>query len=139
MKKVISIIGLMLAVFVSNAQDGSWTIRMNTKLLFSARAENENANSIKIKSSEWRKNGFLEVSYKENDLNTWIRSFLFFDEEDNQLLNKDSTTYSKITMSSLRKAFAGKKEVRIYTIVAPVDPNIAIRIRRVHLCTLKLQ
>lgn len=138
MKKIVWITGLILTVLATTAQDGSWTIRMNTKLLLSARKENETTNSIKIKSSEWKKNGFLEVSYKENDLNTWIRSFLFFDEEDNQLLNKDSTTYSKITLSSIRKAFTGKKEVRIYTIVAPVDPKIAIRIRRVHLCTLKL-
>lgn len=138
MKRITGFLIALLIAAASSAQDGSWTIKMNTKQILSARAENETANTLAVKKSEWKKNGYLEISFRETDLNTWKRSFLFFDEEDNQLLNKENTTYSKITVSSLRTLFNDKKEIRIYTVVAPVDPNIAIRIRRVHLCTLKL-
>jgi hypothetical protein len=138
MKKILGILFFVSACIASSAQSGSWVIRMNTKELMAAREENEAEHAKTIKSSEWKKKGFLEISFKEAELNTWKRSFLFFDENDNELLNKENTTYTKIPLSALRKLFVGKKEIRIYTVVAPLDPNIAIRIRRVHLCTLKL-
>ncbi len=119
-------------------QGNSWRVKLNNTLLLAANKEDEKANTRKVKLTEWKKNGWLAISYTESELKTWIRSFLFFDEKDNQLLAKDSTTFAKIPVATLRKLFTGKKELRIYTIVAPVDPNIAIRIRRVHLCTLKL-
>lgn len=122
----------------ADAQSDSWKIRMNNKILLATSHEDEKVNTKKITSSEWKKSGSLEIIFKEGEPNTWRRSFLFFDAEDNQLLSKDSTTRAKISLSALRKLFKGKKEIRIYTVISPLDPNIAIRIRRVHLCTLKL-
>ena len=122
----------------ADAQSGSWKIRMNNKSLLATSHEDEKVNTKKIISSEWKKSGNLEIIFKEAEPNTWRRWFLFFDAEDNELLSKDSTTNAKISLSALRKLFIGKKEIRIYTVISPLDPNIAIRIRRVHLCTLKL-
>lgn len=72
----------------------------------------------------------------------WIRSLMFFDENDNDLLRKDSiSATTKIDNAAIKQLFAGKKKIRIYTISLPTDPNLAarIRVRRVHLCTLELQ
>jgi hypothetical protein len=141
MNKLLFIITLLFTSFLSSAQDAqdSWKVKLNNKLLLATSREDERANRKTVKSSEWKKSGWLEIRYKEADPGFWKRYFLFNDEEDHQLLTKDSVTHAKIAIASLRKLFAGKKEIRIYTIVSPLDPNIAVRLRRVHLCTLHLQ
>ena len=137
MKKSFLFSSLMVAILFAQAQD-SWTIKLNHILLLATSREDEKANTKKIKPAAWKKNSTLEIRYTQSDSFSWRRSFLFFDEQDNQLLAKDSVTYSSIPLALLRKLFTGKKEIRVYTIVSPVDPKMAIRIRRVHLCTLKL-
>ena len=122
---------------ITEAQD-SWTVKLNNKLLLTASKEDTVANTKKISRLEWRKSGYLEISYKESEPGIWNRSFLFNDENDNQLLNKDSVTYTKIANTTLRKLFAGKKKMVIYVVIAPKNPMIMIRIRRMHLCTLLL-
>lgn len=104
--------------------------------------ENKDNNTQKVKLAELKNNCFLEVAYKENPAKKdWKRSFLFFDENDNELLRKHSTTSTKISGTELKKLFAGKKKIVIYTVSLPTNPDLAarIRVRRVHLCTLELQ
>jgi len=120
------------------AQSGSWIIRLNNKTILSTRQEDAIKNVKKIKLTDWKKSGKLEIIFTEDEKNTWMRYFLLVDEKDNELLRKDSTTHAKISLAVLRKAFAGKKLIKIYTTISPLDPNIAIRMRRVHLCTLQL-
>lgn len=123
---------------MAEAQD-SWTIKLNNKVLLTASKEDTPANTKKIKAIDWRKSGFLEVNYKEADPNSiWRWSFLFYDEKDNQLLVKDSVTHTKISTVTLRKIFAGKKKIVICAMQAPKNPMIAIRVRRIYLCTLLL-
>ena len=138
MKKNLLLLSLLCIAMYADAQSGSWKIRMNNKTLLATSHEDEKVNTKKIISSEWKKSGSLEIIFKEAEPDTWKRSFLFFDAEDNQLLAKENTTHAKVSLSALRKLFKGKKDIRIYTVISPLDPNIAIRIRRVHLCTLKL-
>lgn len=91
-----------------------------------------------MKVSDWNKSGYLEILFTENEKDTWIRSFLFYDKADNEILRKDSTVHAKISIKELKKLFVHKKEILIYTTIAPVNPNMVIRMRRVHLCTLQL-
>lgn len=137
MKKIFLFGSLFIATLISHAQD-SWTIKLNNNLVLTSSREDEKANTKKIRSADWKKNGNLEIRYKQSDSFLWIRSFLFCDEQDNQLLSKDSVTYSLLPLTAIRKLFSGKREIRIYTIVSPANPKMAIRVRRVHLCTLKL-
>lgn len=139
MKRFLLIATVILSGIFAHAQEGKWKIKINGKTLLYTSIEDEKNNTKKISSSDWRKPGYLEIIYTEADPSFWRRSFLFNDEKDNQLLSKDSTTKAKIPFSTLRKLFAGKKEVVIYTVASPVNPDIAVRIRRVHLCTLKLR
>ena len=138
MKKILVLTSLLLLTVVVQAQKGSWTIRVNNKTILYTRQEDPVKNVKKIKAADWKKSGKLEILFAEDEKNTWMRSFQLVDELDNDILRKDSTTHPSISLVELRKLFAGKKQVRIYTTISPLDPNIAIRIRRVHLCTLQL-
>lgn len=138
MKVLSFLLAFVLMAPVMQAQD-SWKIALNKKTVLISSQSNELLNTRKIKSTDWAKNGYLEINYKEADTGFWRRSFQFDDEAGNQLFSKDSTTNAKIPLSVLRKLFAGKKEVRIYTVASPLNPNIAVRMQRVHLCTLKLR
>jgi len=127
-----------------NAQPDSWKITWNKKVILETSKSNEAANVRKIKSADLNKNYTLEISYKVADVKKekdWIRSFIFFDETENEIARRDSTGIWKITSVELKKLFGDKKMLKIYTIAIPSDPNLAarVRVRRVHLCTLELQ
>ncbi|MFI5133394.1 MAG: hypothetical protein ACHQEB_03605 [Chitinophagales bacterium] len=98
----------------AHAQD-SWKIKLNNKIILSTNKEDEPGNVRKITPADWTKKGNLEISYKEA-----VPETIFFDEHDNQLLTKEKTFSAKITVES------------------PRNLNLAVRIRRVHLCTLEL-
>jgi hypothetical protein len=138
MKKVLFLTGILFTTLFVHAQKGSWVIRLNNKTILSARQEDVVKNVRTIKAAEWKKSGQFEIAFKEDDKDMWIRSFQFTDEQDNDLLRKDSTVHVRIPLAELRKLLAGKKQLIIYTTISPTDPNLAIRIRRVHLCTLQL-
>lgn len=120
------------------AQD-SWHIIMNKKTVLISSESNEELNTKNFNPSDWTKTGYLEINFKEATADFWRRSFQFDDETGNQLFQKDSTTKVKIPLTELRKIYTGKKEIKIYTVASPLNPNIAVRMQRVHLCTLKLQ
>lgn len=145
MKNFVLIIILLLITKLSDAQisatqkKDNWKISLNKKTVLIGSESNEVLNTKKINRTDWNKNGYLEINYIEADAGFWRRSFQFDDETGNQLYSKDSTTKVKIPLRDLRKIYAGKKEIKIYTVASPLDPNIAVRMQRVHLCTLKLQ
>lgn len=138
MKKIIFLTSLLFTTLFLSAQKGSWIIKLNNKIILSTRQEDAIKNVKKIKSADWKKSGKLEIIFTEDEKNTWMRSFQFVDEKDNDILRKDSTLHATISLVELRRLFAGKKKLTIYTTISPLDPGIAIRIRRVHLCTLQL-
>lgn len=132
---------LIFASSMTHAQD-SWKIKHNGKLIFSAAGEDEEKNNKSVKMSEFAKSGTLDILYKESiPRESWKRSILFFDENDNQLLSKDSVNaVTKVNNNTLHKLFTGKKKIRIYTVAIPTDPDLAarVRIRRIHLFTIEL-
>jgi hypothetical protein len=141
---------LLLLVFLgaytmTNAQtQDSWKIKWGNKALLSASTENEKANTRSLKKTDLSKNAFLEIDYKEADPakeKKWVRSFLFFDENDNELLRKENTRNLKLSSAELTKLFGDRKKLRIYTVSLPSDPALAatVRVRRVHLCSLELK
>jgi hypothetical protein len=118
------------------AQD-SWKITLNNKTLLNCNKSDETLNTKKIKSTDWNKNGFLEISYNKTSTSGWLHSMQFTDELGNQLLVKDSV-YAKIPTASLRKLTVGKKQLKIYMAISPSNPMISAPSRLLHLCTLKL-
>jgi len=143
MKKILLISILIFGYSVMHAQSDFWKITWNKKVILQTGENNESDKLRKIKAADLEKNYILEISYKEADAakREWIRSFMIFDEKDQQLLRKDSTRNMKITAAQLKKLFGDKKKLMIYTIAIPSDPDMAarVRVRRFHLCTLQLQ
>jgi hypothetical protein len=116
----------------------SWKISLNKITVISSSESNELTNIKKIKSTEWKKNGNLEVIYKETTPSSFLHSLQFTDESGNPLLIKDSTMTAKIPIASLRKLFKGKKQIKIYMMINPPNPMMMAPSRMLHLGTLKL-
>jgi ligand-binding SRPBCC domain-containing protein len=136
MKILFYLLSFILTAPVMHAQE-SWKITLNNKTVLSTSNPDETLNTKKIKSTEWKKNGFLEISYIETPPSNWLHSIQFDDETGNQLLSKDSV-YAKIPVATIRKLMAGKKQLKIYMVVSPSNPESMVPSRRHHLCTLKL-
>jgi hypothetical protein len=132
----------MIASASVEAQPDSWTVSLNKKVLLSANKESEQENIAAIKKSDIDKIGELEIVYNEANPNTaWKRTIGIFDENDKPLFEKAEILQIKISTADLRKLVDGKTKIKIYTWAIPKDPAkaAAIRIRRVHLCTLEIK
>jgi len=139
-------LNLFLAVLTISccAQDGvSWQIKHDTKKVFSATEENENANTFSITLPDLTEKGCFTISYHEMNTGSrgkWIRTIAVYDQKDNELLKKQSPSM-KVTDAQMKKMLSENKTIKIYTWALPKDPEEAarIRIRRVHLCTIVLR
>lgn len=137
MKRFITIITLLTSTIFASAQD-SWKISLNKITVLTSNKSDDLLNVKKVKTTEWKKNGYLEVIYKEANPSTWLHALQFTDELGNQLLVKDSVTSAKIPIAALRKLFAGKKQLKIYMLINPPNPMMMAPSRMIHLITLKL-
>src|SRR5262245_31785092 len=118
MKKTFLLITLSLAYMLSQAQSDSWKIKWNKKVLLETTKSDENGNIKRIKKSELNKSYSLEITYKEADAKkekAWRRSILFFDDNNQEILRKDSTRNVKLSAAELKKLFGDKNKIRIYT------------------------
>lgn len=137
MKNYLTLVSFLLLTHFMQAQN-SWKISLNKITVLISNESNEALNTKKIKSTDWKKNGYLEVSYKETTPSAWLHSLQFTDESGNPLLVKDSTTTAKIPIAVLRKLFAGKKQLKIYMVINPPNPMMMAPSRMLHLGTLRL-
>jgi len=119
----------------------SWEIKWNGETILSANTEDNEKNTRKVSIVKSFKDPVLEIDYNDGSREGLKRSFLIFGKSDNELLRLDSTWSADITKETLMKALGGAKELQIYTIALPTDPEMAarVRVRRVHLCTLTLK
>jgi DNA polymerase II small subunit/DNA polymerase delta subunit B len=111
---------------------------MNKKIVISSAVSDEKINQKAIRSTEWKKTGYLEVRYKEQTKSNWKHMFQLTDEAGIEILNKEEAVSAKWQLSSLRKLFAAKKEIKIYMIISPPNSMMAAPSRMIHLGTLKL-
>jgi hypothetical protein len=137
MKRSFTLLPIILLASVCTAQD-SWKIVLHKRLLLTGKGVDEDKNVRIIKSSDWKKSGYLEVSYREEQPTTWLHSIRFADENGNEQLVKDSVKYVKVATTTLRKLFAGKKQVKVFMVISPPDPMMMAPARMIHLATLKL-
>ncbi|MFM2337470.1 MAG: hypothetical protein RL115_663 [Bacteroidota bacterium] len=140
MKKIgLLLIATTIATVGLFAQKGKWKVCLNKKTLLETTQEDASKNVRTISLKEWNKNGYLELQYKETEKDIWFyRHFMIVDKDETDFYRIDSANTIKIPLAALRKKTAGKKEIYIYTTISPKDPTLAIRIRRVHLVTLKV-
>jgi len=139
MKKTTLIISLLTLALFSQAQKvDSWKVMLNNKLLINTSKVDEVKNVKTLNASDIKKSGFLEIKYKEST-DDWYRSFFFTDESGIEIYRRDSTTSVKIRISALLPLSKAKKEIKIYTTISPRDPSVAVRVRPVHIYTLRFR
>ena len=126
-----------MSTLLVKGQD-SWKISLNNGTVLTSSKSDELINIKKIKSTEWKKNGYLEVTYNETTPSNWLHSLQFTDEQGNPLLTKDSTLTAKIPIATLRKLFTRKKQLKINMILNPPNPMMKAPTRMIHLVTLRL-
>ncbi len=137
MKKLSLFMLLSLTTALAFAQD-SFQVVLHKKIVLSSAEFSAEKNVKLIKSTDWKKNGNLEVTYKVASPSAlWSYKLQFADEKGNMLLQKDSS-YAKITTQSLRQLFAGKKQIIISIMIAPSDPLMMAPAKMKQLATLKL-
>ena len=140
MKRLLLTSLIFLTVLLVSAQD-SWRIKVNNKTVLHASREDEEANTRKINQAAWKKNGYLQILYKDPDAAAdSYRTLIISDENDNELVRQDSVNSLKIPIRTLKKALGSNRKIQIFTTVLPSDPELVarVRVRRVHLCTLEL-
>jgi hypothetical protein len=126
-----------MSTFIAGGQ-ANWKISLNKKTVLVSSESNETINIKKIKSTDWKSKGYLEVSFKELTPSTWLHSIQFTDDMSNPVLVKDNTMTAKIPIAALRKLFAGKKQIKIYMVISPPNPMMMAPTRMLHLVTLLL-
>jgi hypothetical protein len=137
MKNIIVLFAMLVSSLFAASQN-NWQITLNKKIVLSATEANDSANTKKIKSTDWKAKGYLDVIYTEAQKTIYRPSLHFADEKGNDLLVKDSTRTAKIALSTLRKLFAGKKTIKIFLVLDPPNPMMAMASRMITLAILKL-
>ena len=133
MKKISLLLLLVMTSALGFAQD-SFQVVLHKKIVMNSAEFSAEKNVKLIKSTDWKKNGNLEVSYKVTSPSAlWSYKLQFADENGNMLLQKDSST-----TQSLRQLFAGKKQIIISIMIGPKDPLMMAPAKMKQLATLKL-
>ena len=132
--KILLLILMAVGTLVSNAQN-SWTVQVGKKTVLKTDVEDTTKNRLTIAPNNRLP---VTVTYNEPKRKDWARTLLVYDAADNELLRKDVTA---ITLSTIQLKNWSKKTKRLYVYTLPVslNPSIAIRVRRVHLCTLVMK
>ena len=134
--KVWALIAVLLFSASLQAQE-SWQVILNRKTLISSSVSNETKNTRIVKLADWKSTtGYLEIRFREKNPSKWAHFIQLADENENELWKIDSTV-AKAKLSTIRKLFNGKKQMKIYMIINPPE-NIMAPSRRIHLATLKL-
>jgi hypothetical protein len=133
----------LIALFLNSTAlaQASWKISLDNKTVLKASLEDEAKNIVRIKASNLKQKRDFIACYTEQDKKKdWERTIIVFDEKDRELRQQKGTTL-KVKTSTLRSWFKESKQLKIYTWALPIDPKLkaAIRVRRVHLCTLVLE
>lgn len=130
---------LLFSLFMNAAAfaQGRWNVAVNGKTVLTATSENEEKNLVVIKTAELKKNREFSVGYNESKKAGWERFIALYDENDNAVKQQKGSSFH-LTNAALAALFKQSKKVKIYTWALPTDPKrkAAIRVRRVHLCTL---
>ncbi len=137
MKRIAGILLLMISAGMIQAQN-SWKVVLHNKVVLTASTVSEEKNVRLVKSTDWKKNGYLEVEFKEEPASGWQHTIQFLDEKDLERWSRDSVTSVKISTSILRKLYAGRKQVKIVMMISPPNPMMMAPTRLLHLATLKL-
>ncbi len=141
--KILLLISISIMALTSDAQTGNnCTISHNSKKMLTVTKEDAVKNKIAIKAGALKKTGSLVIAFPVSKTKSeWKRSVMIYDTTDNVLLTKEDVIGLTLTNTELTVLLAGKKQFSIFTASIPRDPKkaAAIRVRRVHVCTVVIK
>jgi hypothetical protein len=141
--KFLFFILISIMALTSDAQNGNnCTISHNNKKVLTVTKEDLVKNKIVIKAAELKKTGSLVIAFPVSKAKPeWKRNLMIYDTADNVLLTKENITGLTLSNTELTTLLAGKKKFSIFTTSIPTDPKkaAAIRVRRVHVCTVEIK
>ena len=130
-------LGLSLPAF---AQD-SWKVVHNGKQKLSTSTEQPEGNVVTVNRADLNRTGTFLIKYTQAEPQTgWTRTITMVDKGENELHTHTGVLFT-ISNANLKKLFNKVNTIYVYTWALPDDPELAsrIRIRRVHLSTIKLR
>ena len=134
MKQVFLFLLAVCVGFASKSQE-RWTIQLNSKTLLTATGEDTTRNLVKANDL---KKGSLIVTYHPGKVeNERKRRIMIYDINDRELYAKEAHSIS-VPVASLKKWRLTSPQVKVYTIPVLGEEGANVRLRRVHLCTIKL-
>lgn len=134
---------LLLALglsFAALAQD-SWKVVHNGKQKLQTTVEKPDGNVVYLNRIDLQKNGTLAIIFSDAEKQAgWTRTITMVDKGETELHTHTGNLFT-ISNANLKKLFARVSTIYVYTWTLPDDPELAarIRIRRVHLSTIKLR
>ena len=138
--KIFTLLLSLTLGFSALAQD-NWKVALNGKELLSTAEEKPEGNIVTLSKADLAKTANFLVKFTEKEPQTgWKRSIVLVDKGENEVQAETGrilTVSSKTLLTHLLRAGT----LYIYTWALPTDPELAarIRVRRVHLCTIKLK
>lgn len=132
---------LTLSLSLSAFSQDSWRVVHNGKQKLATGVERPEGNVVTINRADLNKTGTFLIKYTESEPQTaWTRTITMVDKGENELHTHTGNLFT-ISNANLKKLFAKVNTIYVYTWALPNDPELAarIRIRRVHLSTIKLR
>ena len=114
-----------------------WKVVVNDRTVLSTASEEEVKNVVVITAAELRKRNDLTIVYNERRKAGRERFMALYDDKDSVVMQQKGGLF-KLSNAALASLFKQSKKLKLYTWALPTDPKrkAAIRVRRVHLCTL---
>lgn len=135
MKRLLFFVSMIIFAGTIQAQD-RWTVQLNSKVLLAAKTEDTTLNKVSVKNL---KKGSLIVTYTPGKAtNERKRRIMVYDVNEQELYSKDAYSIA-IPAASLKKWRLATPQIKIYTIPVLGAEGANVRLRRVHLCTIKFE
>lgn len=136
MKQILFLI-FSLVVTTASAQKGGWQLLQDGKIIFSAAAENEEKNKLKLTAKTVMATKKYSLMYNAATAKGWKRYLAAVGANDSEIKQTEGTLLS-LSGAEIKKAVQGGQTLNFYTWTIPVNPAKAatVRVRRVHLLTL---
>ncbi len=139
MKTLLTFLLFLGTACMATAQD-NWKLIHNGTSKLQAKGEAPEENIVSVRIADLNKTGALAIAYTAAEAQKgWVRTIMLVDDTDTELATFKGASYT-IKNADLRSHFKKSNTIHVYTMALPSDPKQAalVRVRRVHLATLKL-
>lgn len=132
---------LTLSLSLAAGAQDSWKVVHNGRQKLKTSVEKADGNVVYLSRADLQKTGNLSIIYSDAEKQAgWTRTITMVDKGENELHTHTGNLFT-ISNVNLAKLFNKVNTIYVYTWALPDDPELAarIRIRRVHLSTIKLR